>query len=130
MPVLVALLLSCVGYIAFMQLPPAAGGSSRCSTSQYVRAPVSSALTAATKSIQSATSSVAGSLRGKHSSTAAAADKGHGNEAAAPILKGFVAGLLMPQEVTPGFLDGALAAGSSSSDLRQLMQMQQDAFCR
>jgi hypothetical protein len=44
-------------------------------------------------------------------------------------LQDFVAGLLQQQEPTPVLLDSAVQAGLDYSSIRQLLQLQQQAFC-
>lgn len=45
------------------------------------------------------------------------------------VLKGLLAGLLIPQEATPDFLDAAVKSGLDKASIRQLAQLQQQAFC-
>jgi len=45
------------------------------------------------------------------------------------VISGLLSGLLQPDESTPAFLDAAVQAGMNNTELRRMMQLQQDAFC-
>lgn len=110
-------MLTLLGLLAYVSMPKAG-----CSpTTQYIHA----AIRGAAQQVQRAAARTAG---------AAAAGEAHlqaskGVMTSEDVISGLLSGLLQPNESTPAFLAAAVQAGLNNTELRRMMQLQQDAFC-
>lgn len=115
---LIALLLSVLGLLAYTSFPKVA-----CSpTTQYIHAALKG-------STRAAAADAVGTAVAKTAAAPAQVLLQGMTAVPANGTAAFLAGLLQPQQANPDILDAAVAAGVTSKQLSQLLQLQQTSFC-